>query len=142
VKNKPTIERRIVLAIAAATLLPATGAARAVPPVLKGDVAHGQQVFARCGACHMVGQGSGGRMGPTLNGVVGRNVGTVAGYNYSAALKNSGLKWDAPTLARFLAGPMKVVPGTKMAFPGLPNAQDQTDVVAYLQQYRADGTKK
>ena len=118
------------------------GAATAAPPVIKGDAVHGQQVFAHCAACHVIGAAPGTRMGPTLNGVVGRKSAAVAGYNYSAAMKKSGLKWDAPTLARFLQAPMKVVPGTKMAFAGLPNAQDQADVVAYLKQYRADGTKK
>lgn len=137
--SKPMIGR-IALAVAGVTL--SASVAIAAPPALKGDAVHGQQVFARCGACHMVGPVTGPRMGPPLNGVVGRKAGTFAGYNYSPAMKNSGLKWDAATIARFLQAPMKAVPGTKMAFPGLPNAQDQADVVAYLKQYRADGTKK
>jgi len=114
----------------------------AAPPAIKGDAVHGQQVFARCGACHVIGAAPGTRMGPTLNGVVGRKSATVAGYTYSPAMKNSKLTWDDPTLVRFLQAPMKVVPGTKMVFPGLPNEQDRADVVAYLKQYRADGTKK
>ena len=57
-------------------------------------------------------------------------------------MKNSGLTWDAATLARFLQAPMKTVPGTKMFFPGLASSQDQADVVAFLKQYRADGSKK
>jgi cytochrome c len=127
---------------AGAALLSISAGVVAAAPAPKADAAHGQQIFARCAACHMVGPVSGTRMGPALNGVVGRKAGSVVGYNYSAAMKNSGLKWDAPTLARFLAAPMKTVPGTKMAFPGLANAQDQADVVAYLKQYRTDGTKK
>lgn len=106
-----------------------------------GDAAHGQQLFARCAACHTIGQ-SGGRIGPSLNGVYGRKAGTLAGYAYSPAMKAYGVKWDAATLAHFLSAPMKVVPGTKMFFPGLANPQDQADVVAYLKQYRADGSKK
>jgi cytochrome c len=142
VKSKPTIGRNILVSVAGTGLVALAAAAIAAPPAPKADAAHGQQVFARCGACHAVGPGAMTRMGPVLNGVFGRKAGTLAGYNYSAAMKNSGLKWDAPTLARFLQAPMKVVPGTKMAFPGLSNPQDQADVVAYLKQYRADGTKK
>lgn len=113
----------------------------AASPSSKGDPVHGQQLFARCAACHTVGQ-SGGKIGPSLNGVVGRKAGSVPGYAYSPAMKASGLKWDVPTLARFLQGPSKAVPGTKMFFPGFPSPQDQADVAAYLQQYRADGSKK
>jgi cytochrome c len=132
----------IAIAAAEACLLSVGSPAASAPAQLKGDAVHGQQVFARCGACHIVGPASGGRMGPTLNGVVGRKSGAVPAYTYSAAMKRSGLKWDAATLARFLQAPMKVVPGTKMAFPGLSSAQDQADVIAYLKQYRADGSKK
>jgi len=107
----------------------------------QGDPVHGQQIFARCSACHTLGQ-SGGKMGPTLNGVVGRKAGSVAGYAYSPAMTKSGLTWNPATLARFLQAPSKAVPGTKMFFPGLANPQDQADVVSYLKQYRADGTKK
>ncbi|WP_420139846.1 c-type cytochrome [Sphingomonas sp.] len=135
-KSKPTIGRRFL--IAGVTLMSAA-AASAAP---KGDATHGQQLFARCAACHVIGATPGTRMGPNLNGVFGRKAGTLPGYTYSAAMKKFGLTWDAPTLARFLQAPMKVVPGTKMAFPGLSNAQDQADVVAYLKQYRANGTKK
>ena len=107
----------------------------------KGDAPHGQQVFARCAACHTVGQ-TGGKIGPTLNGVIGRKAGAVTGYAYSPAMTKSGLTWDPATLARFLQAPSKAVPGTKMFFPGLASPQDQADVVAYLKQYRADGSKK
>ena len=107
----------------------------------KGDSVHGQQLYARCSACHTIGQ-SGGKMGPALNGVVGRKAGAVAGYAYSPALKNSGLTWDAATLAHFLEAPSKLVPGTKMFFPGFASPQDQADVVAYLKKYRGDGSKK
>lgn len=108
----------------------------------KGDAANGQQLFARCAACHTIGQGSGGRMGPVLNGVVGRKAASVSGFAYSAAMQKSGLTWTPATLAHFLEAPMKVVPGTKMFFPGLPSPKDQADIVAYLQQFRADGSKK
>ena len=107
----------------------------------KGDAVHGQQLYARCSACHTIGQ-SGGKMGPALNGIVGRKAGTVSGYAYSPAMTKSGLTWNTATLAHFLEAPSKLVPGTKMFFPGLASPQDRADVVAYLTQYRADGSKK
>lgn len=122
-------------------LLALAAPAVAASPSPKGSPTHGQQIFARCAACHTVGQ-SGGKIGPSLNGVVGRKAGSVAGYAYSPAMKASGLKWDVATLARFLQAPSKTVPGTKMFFPGLPDPQDRADLTAYLQQYRADGSKK
>ena len=138
-----TVQRfsgRHALPTLAAILVLAT-TARAAPVTPKGDPTHGQQIFARCSACHTIGQ-TGGKMGPALNGIVGRKAGSVAGYAYSPAMKNSGLTWDAATLARFLQAPMKTVPGTRMFFPGLASPQDQADVVAFLKQYRADGSKK
>ena len=133
-------EVKTVLIAAGAGLLSIGGAAiPAGPP--RGDPQHGQQLFVRCASCHTIGQ-SGGRIGPSLNGVFGRKAGSAAGFNYSPAMKNSGFTWDQATLARFLQAPMKTVPGTRMAFPGLPDAKDQADMIAYLKQYRPDGSKK
>ena len=130
--------KTVMIAVGASLLI--GGAAIAGSPP-KGDPLHGQQVFVRCAACHTIGQ-TGGKIGPALNGVVGRKAGALAGFNYSQAMKASGFTWDQATLARFLQAPMKTVPGTKMFFPGLPDAKDQADVIAYLKQYRADGGKK
>ena len=97
-----------------------------------GDVAAGQAlVKTKCGICHSVEAGQ-NRVGPSLFGVVGRHSGTVAGYNYSTANKNSGKVWDEATLDVYLTNPRALVPGTKMAFPGLPNATDRANVIAYL----------
>jgi cytochrome c len=124
-----------------AAVLLVVGSADAASVAPQADPVHGQQVFARCTACHTLGA-SGGKMGPSLNGVVGRKAASLPGYPYSPAMKNSGFTWNEATLARFLEAPMKVVPGTKMFFPGLPNAQDRSDVIALLKQYKTDGTKK
>src|SRR5215467_15970876 len=96
-----------------------------------GDAAKGEKIFAKCKACHTVEAGK-NKVGPSLAGVVGRKAGTAEGFNYSDAMKNSGLTWDEATLNTYLTGPKKLVPGTKMAFPGLPNEQDRLDVIAYL----------
>lgn len=97
------------------------------------DAAHGKVVFARCAACHDLNTGA-TRLGPSLKGIVGRKAGTFGTYAYSAAMKGKGVTWNPQTLDAFLSGPTKYVPGTKMAFAGLPNAQDRADVIAYLQQ--------
>jgi cytochrome c len=72
------------------------------------------------------------RIGPNLFGVVGRKSGTLPGYAYSSAMTKAGIIWGADTLPRYLMGPSKVVPGTKMTFAGLSNQQQAEDVTAYL----------
>jgi cytochrome c2 len=108
-------------------------------PVLAQDaelVDAGQKVFQRCAACHMVGPDAKNRVGPELNGVVGRTAGTLEGYKYSPALVDAGaagLVWNEETLHQFLADPRAMVKGTKMAFPGLKNAEDVNAVIAYIE---------
>jgi len=111
-------------------------------PAPTGNAAHGQQLFTRCAACHKVGPNPARSMGPSLNGVVGRAAGSEAGYAYSPAMKAAGIKWDEISIDRLLQGPAKLVPGTKMIFPGMAAAQDRADVIAYLKQYGADGKRK
>jgi cytochrome c len=99
---------------------------------LAADAAAGAAIVkTKCGVCHSTEAGK-NRVGPTLFGVVGRHSGTVPGYNYSEANKNSGKTWDEATLDVYLTNPRALVPGTKMAFPGLPNADDRANVIAYL----------
>jgi cytochrome c len=105
------------------------------------DAALGEKVFAKCRACHQIGEDAKNAVGPVLNGIVGRKAGTYAGYNYSDANKNSGLTWDVATLKDYLKNPRVKVPGTKMIFPGLPKDDDIDNVIAYLKQFGADGKK-
>ena len=107
-----------------------------------GDAAAGQAAFRVCKTCHQIGEGAKNFVGPELNGLVGRKAGSVPGYNYSDANKNSGLTWDEATLTKYLHNPREVVPGTKMAFPGLPSDEDIANVIAYLKQFGADGKKQ
>jgi cytochrome c len=88
-----------------------------------------------------VGETAKNLVGPELNGVIGRKAGSVAGYNYSDANKNSGFTWDEATLKEYLKNPKGKVPGTKMIFAGLPKDQDIDDVIAYLKQFGPDGKK-
>ena len=105
------------------------------------DAALGEKVFARCKACHQIGEGAKIAVGPVLNGIVGRKAGTYEGYSYSDANKNSGITWDEATLKEYLKNPKAKVPGTKMIFPGLPKDEDIDNVIAYLKQYGPDGKK-
>jgi cytochrome c len=104
----------------------------------EGDAAAGATVFAQCSACHTVGAGAQNNVGPVLNGVVGRPAGTYPSYRYSSAMKRSGLTWDEGTLKQYLKGPDKLLPGTKMAFPGLASDADLANVIAYLKQQSAE----
>jgi cytochrome c len=105
------------------------------------DAAAGEKVFLKCKVCHQIGEGAKNSVGPVLNGVVGRKAGSVEGYNYSDANKNSGLTWDEATLKEYLPNPRAKVPGTKMTFAGLPNPADIDNVIAYLKQFGPDGKK-
>ncbi len=111
-------------------------------PAMAADPAAGEKAFAVCKACHKVGEGAKNGVGPTLNGVVGRAAGSVEGYNYSDAMKNSGITWDEANLAEYLKSPKTKVPGNKMVFPGVKDDAKLADIVAYLGQFNADGTKK
>ncbi len=107
-----------------------------------GDPTAGAQVFKKCLACHAVGEGAQVKLGPVLNGLIGRKAGTYEGYNYTDANKNSGLVWDEATLAIYLKNPKASIPGTKMVFPGLPKDKDIEDLIAYLKQFAPDGKPK
>ena len=111
-------------------------------PAMAQDVAAGEKQFTVCRACHQIGPNAKNGVGPELNGVVGRKAGSVAGYNYSPANKNSGLTWDEATLTKYLQNPQEVVKGTKMIFPGIKDEAKVKDVIAYLAQFGPDGQKK
>lgn len=96
-----------------------------------GTAAAGETVFIQCRTCHVTDPGV-NRIGPSLAGIVGRPAGQVAGYNYSPANKNSGITWTEEKLFQYLERPQRIVPGTKMAFAGIPDAQKRADVIAYL----------
>lgn len=113
------------VALAAALAL-SVGAAEAA-----GDAKRGEQLYARCAACHALAYD---RVGPRHCGVIGRRAGSIEGFEYSAAMKKSGIVWNAKTLDRFLAAPMQRVPGTTMTYAGVADAEERADLVAYLAQ--------
>jgi cytochrome c len=99
-----------------------------------GDAKAGQQVFARCAACHSTTPGD-NKIGPSLAGLFGRKSGSEPGYNYSPALKAANITWDEHNLDQFLANPAADVHGTKM-FISVPAAADRQNVISYLETLR------
>ncbi|CAH0353804.1 MAG: cytochrome c family protein [Pseudomonadota bacterium] len=96
-----------------------------------GDAAKGEKDFATCKTCHAIEEGV-NKIGPSLHGVVGRAAGSIAGFNYTPANKDSGITWSKEKLFQYLENPQRVVPGTKMAFAGFSDPQKRADVIAYL----------
>ncbi|MFT3821383.1 MAG: c-type cytochrome [Rubrivivax sp.] len=117
-----------MLALAAATVTPA--AQPAEPP--------GQQVYARCVACHAI---EANRTGPQHCGLFGRRAGTAPGYEaYSQALRDSRIVWDARTLDRFLRDPMAAVPGTTMGYAGVKDDAERAALIEWLREATRAGT--
>lgn len=114
-------------ALFAATL--AFAPAHADSAAQAGDAAKGRAFFSTCAGCHDLTSTS--KIGPPLKGVVGRKAGTVAGANYSPAMKKAGIVWTAQTLDTYLAGPAAMVPGSRMAIR-ITDAQKRADLIAYL----------
>ena len=125
-------------AIVLAAALVAASAAAAVAQ----DLAAGEQSFRKCLPCHAVGDDAKNKVGPLLNGLEGRKSGTIDGYSYSDANKNSGITWSEATFKDYIQDPRAKIPGTKMVFAGIKNEKEKTDLWAYLAQFKADGSKK
>ena len=97
-----------------------------------GDVSAGQAAFNKCASCHQVGANAKSGFGPQLTAIIGRKAGAAKDYNYSEAMKKSGLVWDEKTLTTFIKSPSDTVPGTKMRFWGISDEKQLADLVAYL----------
>lgn len=120
------------------TLSVIAAAALGAPALAEGDPAAGEKVYNKCRACHMVGDDAQNRVGPHLNGIVGRAASAVEDFKYSDASHEAaegGLVWTEENLAEYLASPRKFMPGNKMSFAGLRKEQEIVDVIAYLKQY-------
>ena len=103
----------------------------------------GQAVFQRmCLPSHDAGEGARIKLGPPLNGLNGKKAGTADGFNYSDAMKGSGITWDEAQFKDFINAPMQKVPGTRMAFAGVKDPKEQADLWAYLKQFGPDGKPK
>ncbi|WP_253201386.1 c-type cytochrome [Sphingomonas quercus] len=114
----------MILAGAGAALMPLTPAAAAPLPR--------PAQFAMCGVCHKTGAGEPSGIGPNLWQVGGRKAGTLAGFNYSPAMKASNLTWNKDTLSKYIAAPAQTVPGNKMAYAGQKDPKALAAIVDYL----------
>ena len=129
--NKPTSSALIVIAAMAA----ASGAQAQ-------DAAAGKTSFNKCLACHAIGENAKNKVGPELNGLDGRKSGTVEGYNYSDANKNSGITWGKDVFLEYIKDPKAKIPGTKMVFAGIKNEKEANDLWAYVSSFDKDGKTK
>ena len=133
-RNEENKMRRLIFV----TILAIAGAGE----VQAQDAAASKKVFGVCKLCHQIGENAKNGVGPNLNGIIGRKSGSVAGYSYSAANKESGITWDEATFREYIKDPKAKVPGTKMIYAGLKDEQKTNDLVAFLKQFDADGKKK
>jgi cytochrome c len=122
------------LHLSAVTIAAALGTVSSPLAYAAADPAHGEQVFVKCAPCHA--KDSTARVGPGLLGIIGRKAGSMPGFRYSRAMKNSNMVWDDKTLDAFLSAPQKAVPGTTMPFSGLKDPQDRADLIGYLEMLK------
>jgi cytochrome c len=118
---RPTILTAMVVVLLSPTLAAAA------------DVEAGKTQFNKCKICHSLEPGKNG-VGPGLHAIFGRKAGTADNYAFSDAMKNSGIVWDDDTMTKYVRDPKEVVPGGKMAFPGIKDDQQLADLLAYLHQ--------
>ena len=106
-------------------------------PSQAGDAEKGAKIYRKCVSCHMIGDGAKNRVGPQLNGIIGREIGAIADYKYSKAMVQYAATakiWSDENLAAYLESPRKLVKGGRMAFAGLRKEKDRADVIAYLKE--------
>ena len=100
-----------------------------------GDVAHGEKVFKKCSACHVIEKGGANKIGPALYGVLGRKVAAIDDYKYSQALTEYEKDWTFEEMNGYLKKPQAWIKGTKMSFAGLRKEKDRASVILFLNQY-------
>ncbi|MGB3866368.1 MAG: cytochrome c family protein [Xanthobacteraceae bacterium] len=106
------------------------------------DVAAGKTAFNKCAACHAIGENAKNKVGPELNGLDGRKSGSVEGYSYSTANKNSGITWNEAEFKDYIKAPKAKIPGTKMAFAGITKQSEIDNLWAFIAQFDKDGNIK
>ena len=97
-----------------------------------GDLAHGQKVFKKCSACHMIASDGKNMIGPNLWGVIGRQAGSIGDYKYSKAMVAYGKEWTFKEMNAYLIKPQAYIKGTKMAFAGLRKEKDRASVILFM----------
>ena len=97
-----------------------------------GSIEHGEKVFKRCSACHMIAAGGKNMIGPNLWSIIGKKTGVASGYKYSKALAAYGKEWTFAEMNGFLIKPSAHIKGTKMAFAGLKKEKDRASVILFM----------
>lgn len=121
--------RNMVMSLAATVFL--------IGPSFAADTEKGAKVYKKCVSCHMIGDKAKNRVGPHLNGIIGREIASLGDYKYSKAMvkyAEAEKVWSEENLAAYLANPRKTVKGTRMAFAGLRKQKDVDNVIAYLKE--------
>lgn len=124
-----------LVSVAAIAVLAMTGAALA-----EGDAKKGEKVFKKCKACHQVGEKAKNKVGPILNGIVGRKIASVEDFKYSKAFTEKAeaeadFVWNEDNLHAYLTKPKDFIKGNKMAFAGLKKEKDRDNVIEYLKGF-------
>ncbi len=97
-----------------------------------GDIAHGEKVFKKCSACHMIASDGKNMIGPNLWSVIGRQAGSIPDYKYSKAMIAYAKEWNFEEMNSYLIKPQAYIKGTKMAFAGLRKEKDRASVILYM----------
>ena len=100
-----------------------------------GDPVAGEKLFKDCKGCHEVGENARHKVGPHLDGIIGRTAGSAEGFKYSRALRQAGedgLVWDAEKLSAYIQKPRDFISGNRMSYRGMADAKDRADLIAYL----------
>ena len=137
-KEHPMMKPTLSALVALAAMISAVSGALAQDI----DLAAGKSSFNKCLACHAIGEGAKNKVGPELNGLDGRKSGTVEGYTYTDANKNSGITWNEAQFKEYIKDPKAKIPGTKMAFAGIKSENEINNLWAYVSQFDADGKIK
>lgn len=121
------VDAAVIQAPEASTILAGLG-----PDYAAADLVNGARQFRRCQSCHTLSEGGRHTVGPNLYGIIGAPAANAERFSYSSQLESAGLDWDLETLSAWIENPRAVVPGNRMSFVGLRDADDRRDVIAYI----------
>ena len=125
--------KKILIILSLIVLINAILIALITTNAMAADLIKGQKIFKKCAMCHSLEVGK-NKIGPHLFDLFGREAGSVEGYKYSKAMKNSGIIWNECTLRKFLLKPSKFVKKTKMKFRGIKSESQRDDLIAFLKE--------